>query len=324
MEENMKKTMLIFSFTLLSALLVFAGGGAEEEWPTKTIQVYIPFGAGGDTDLHARTISDLVAKELGVPIVCTNMTGQAGIVAARHVKNSPNDGYSILFQQSSFLVASAIGLADFDYTDFEIAGTICEDNFPILFVNKKLNRYPDMASFIKYGKDNPGALLFATTIGGFSQLQGEAVADALGIDITSVDLGGTTEVIPSVLTGDTDFVIGIYGTFNPYLKSGDFAALAVCGPKRFEGLPDVPSISEFGADFRLTKLFGFYFPKDTDPAIVKEFSAALKKAVNSDEFAAHCKKFYVTPIYRGGEECLEYHNEQYAIIGKYKHLLMAK
>jgi tripartite-type tricarboxylate transporter receptor subunit TctC len=319
----MKKKIFILVMCL-SAFLIFAGGGTEVEWPTKTIQVYVPFGAGGDTDLHARTISDLVSKELSVPIVCTNMTGQAGIVAARHVLNSRNDGYSILFHQSSFLVGSAIGLADFNYSDFEIAGTICEDNYPILFVNKKIGKYPDMDSFIQYGKNNPGSLLFATTIGGYSQLQGIAVADALGIEMTCVDLGGTTEVIPSLLAGDTDFIIGVYGTFRPYIESGDFEPLAVCGSKRFEELPDVPAISEYGADFRLTKLFGLFFPKETNPAIVEKFSAALKKAVNSDEFAAHCRKFYVTPVYRGGEECLQYLNEQYAIINKYKDLLIAK
>jgi tripartite-type tricarboxylate transporter receptor subunit TctC len=316
---------------LIAVLLVLGGCSGRSSssassggWPAKTIQVYLPFNAGGDTDLHCRKICELIAPDLGVPVVVTNMSGSAGMVAARYVKDSAPDGSTVLFSQSTFLVASLIGVADFSYKDLEVACTVVEDNSSILVVNKKLGKFKTIEDFIQYGKDHPKDILYATSIGGHSQVQGYTVADALGIEITPVDIGGTAEVIPSILNGDCDFALGIYGTYNAYVESGDFDVLAVLSPERLPTLPDVPTISELGVPYHFTKLFGYYFPKGTDQAIIQKWNNAVEKAVNSPEYAKYCKTYYVTPIFRGGQAALDYHNEQYAIIEPYKSMMVGQ
>ena len=293
------------------------------DWPNKTVQVIVPFGAGGDTDLHCRTICDVLSRDLNQPFACTNITGNAGITGARQAKDSAEDGYTVLFHQSSFMVGSAIGLADFDYSDLDTASIICRDDSSVLFVNKKIGKYPDLDSFVEFGKNNPGELLYATTIGGYSQLQGLAVANALGIEVTCVDIGGNTEVIPSVVSGETDFVIGIYGTFKQYVDSGDFEPLCVLSPERLEALPDVPTVGEAaGLDWKLTKWFGYFFPKGTDPAIIAKFNAGVESAVATDQFKEHCDIYYVTPYYLGGEDAVKLLDDQYELTLEYKEMLM--
>ena len=306
------------SLLLLLSLSLFAAAG-EVNWPTKMLQVYLPWNAGGDTDLHCRKICEIIQKDLGVPVVVTNMAGAAGTVAARHVKDSAPDGYTLLFSQSSFLVASLIGVADFNYTALEVACTVVEDNSSVLLVKSGDNRFTDMKSFIEFGKEND--LLYGTSIGGHSQIQGLTVSEALGIQITSVDVGGTSDVIPALLIGDIDFAIGIYGTYKAYIDSGDFLPLAIVGPERVSGA-DIPSIVEFGSDYLFTKLFGFYFPKGTDWAIIDKFNAAVKTAVYSEAFAEYAKIYNITPIFRGGKDALTYHDEQFGIMVPFKSLMV--
>lgn len=313
----MKKRALSLLLALSLFTSAFAVAG-EVNWPTKMLQVYLPWNAGGDTDLHCRKICEIIQKDLGVPVIVTNMAGAAGTVAARHVRDSAPDGYTILFSQSTFLVASLIGVADFSYKDLEVACTVAEDNSSVLVVKSGDDRFTDMKSFIEYGRDND--LLYGTSIGGHSQIQGLTVAEALGIQITAVDIGGTAEVIPALLSGDIDFAIGIYGTYKAYIDSGDYNALAIVGPTRVPGA-DIPSITEFGPDYLFTKLFGFYFPKGTDWAIIDKFNAAVEKAVNSEAFAEYAKIYNITPIFRGGKDALDYHDEQFGIMVPFKGLM---
>ena len=160
-----------------------------EEWPTQPINVIVSFGAGGDTDILCRKLCEIMSEELGVPIVCTNVEGSSGTVAARQVKDSAPDGNTVLWHQSSFLVASATGIADFDYTDFEIAGVAVEEVSDCLMVRK--GSYDGFEDFIQAAKDNPGGLNYGTSLGGYSHMQALAVADAFDVDFNIVDIGGT-------------------------------------------------------------------------------------------------------------------------------------
>ena len=69
-------------------------------------------------------------------------------------------------------------------------------------------------------------------------------------------------------------------------------------------------------------MFGYWFPKGTDQAIIDKFNAAVEKCVNSDEFKAHCAQYYITPVYRGGEEAVSYLDAQYELMNNYKEQLL--
>lgn len=286
-----------------------------EEWPTQPINVIVSFGAGGDTDILCRKLCDVMSEELGVPIVCTNVEGSSGTVAARQVKDSAADGNTVLWHQSSFLVASATGIADFDYTDFEIAGVAVEEVSDCLMVRK--GSYDGFEDFIQAAKDHPGELNYGTSLGGYSHMQALAVADAFDVDFNIVDIGGGSETIAALLAGDIDFVITTNNYARTYVESGDCEVLCVVANERCDITPDWPAMSEFGENCDITKFFGFYMPKGTDPAIVEKWSEAVDHAVNSEEYSETCEQYAVTPAYSTGEEALEMHNTQYEMAKKY-------
>lgn len=320
------KRILALILALVCAMALMTAAAAEgTNWPNdKTIQMIIPFGAGGDTDLHCRVLTDLVSKELGVDIVCTNVTGTSGTVAARQVKDSEPDGYTVLWHQTSFLMASLLGVSEFDFHDFETASTVIEDMSSFLCVNANNGKFTNFDEFVQYGKDHPGELLCGVSIGGDAHMYTLMMADKLGLDVTYVDLDGTNEIIPALLNNDIDFTLGIYGTYGEYVRNGDFAALAYMGETALDG-SDTPTWKEItGEDFPIGKMFGYWFPAGTPQEIVDAFNAAVEKAVNSEEFKAHCAQYFITPVYRSGADAVAYLDNQYGMMQNYKDALLVK
>lgn len=290
------------------------------DWPTQPINVIVSFGAGGDTDILCRKLCEEMSKDLGVPIICTNVTGSSGTVAARQVKDSAPDGNTVLWHQSSFLVASATGIADFDYTDLEIAGVAVEEISDCLMVRK--DAYEDMNDFIAVAKANPGELNYGTSLGGYSHMQALAVGSAFGVEFNIADIGGGSETIAALLGGDIDFVITTSNFARTYVESGDCEVMCVVANERCDITPDWPAMSEFGQNCGITKIFGFYMPEGTDPAIVSKWSAALEEAVNSAAYAQVCEQYAVTPAFCEGDEALALHDEQYEITKTYAEMMM--
>ena len=310
------------ALTLILALLLMVcsiAALAETDWPSgKTVQMIIPFGAGGDTDLHCRVLTEMVSKELGTDIVCTNVTGTSGTIAARQVMDSAPDGNTILWHQTSFLMASLLGVSEFDYTNFATACTVIEDLSSFLCVNAKNGKFTTLDEFVQYAKDHPGEILWGGTIGGDAHMYTLLLCDALGIEVTYVDLDGTAEIIPALLSGDIDFTLGIYGTYGEYVRNGDFAALCYLGDEALDGSDTPTWKSMTGETFPIGKMFGYWFPAGTDEEIIAKFNTAVEKCVNSDAFKEHCAKYFITPVYRGGEDAVQYLNEYYEMMKGHK------
>lgn len=317
------KKIIALILALTCTLMAFGAAIAETDWPNgKTVQMIIPFGAGGDTDLHCRVLTDMVSKELGVEIVPANVTGTSGTIAARQVMDSDPDGYTIMWHQTSFLMASLLGISEFDYTDFTTACTVIEDMSSFVCTNAKNSKFSNFEEFVAYAKANPGDVLWGGTIGGDAHMYTLMLCDKLGIEVTYVDLDGTAEIIPALLNNDIDFTLGIYGTYGEYVKNGEFAALAYLGDTALDGSDTTTWKDITGESFPIGKMFGYWFPAGTDAEIVEAFNAAVEKCVNSDEFKAHCADYFITPVYRGGEDAVAYLDAYYASMQDYRDALL--
>ena len=97
-----------------------SGDSTETDWPTKPIQMIVPFDAGGDTDFNARQYAKYLEEELGQPVAVSNVVGNSGMLAAKEVYDADADGYTILFTHSSINVNTAAGTSDIGIEDFEM------------------------------------------------------------------------------------------------------------------------------------------------------------------------------------------------------------
>lgn len=287
------------------------------KYPEKPIQVVIPTGTGGDTDLNARIFSKYLEKELGVPVVCTNVTGAGGAVGARQVKDAAKDGYTTLFFQYAGLIQEMTGVVDFSYTnDFQIAGIGMFDKCNI-WLGKKGGKYNSMKDVIEDAKKNPGKINIGISgTGNMAHYIAKLTEQQGGVQFNLVDLGGQSQLQAALMSGQIAAFTAYYSNSKSFIESGNFNVLGVFSEGKHKLLPDAPTMTEqgFNTNFLNDKYYYYAFPKGTPKEFVNKFAAAMEKVTKNPEAQKEFDKYYVTLEYKNPEESVKYINglnEQY-------------
>lgn len=317
------KNMLVLIMTIVIAA-IFAGcaqsqsTGNEGEtnaessetsnFPSKPITVVVPAGAGGDTDANARLLGKYLEKELGQPVVISNVTGAGGTVGANEVLDADPDGYTALFFHNSLLLNRIMGLTQDSYDSFKLAGIAVLDQGNTFMVSAD-SQFKDLQDMIEYARQNPGEVSIATEVGGFTHLQLLALQKDQGIELNIVDVGGAAEKVTALLGGHVDIVPTSLGLVQSYVDSGDMRSLGIMASDRVDLMSDVPTFVEQGVNSEFEKFFFFGFNPDTPDEIVDAFSKAVEKVVNNEEYVKEAEKFLVTPTYMNPEDAFNYMKE---------------
>jgi tripartite-type tricarboxylate transporter receptor subunit TctC len=302
------------------ALLVSVTGFAADKYPSKPIQVIVPAGPGGDTDLNCRLVNKYLEKELGQPIIVVNVNGAGGSLGSRKVKDSDPDGYTVLFFHPSMFLNKMMGLVDYSFGEFENAGIAVMDNTNIFVVHAS-SPYQGIQDVIKAAKEKPGSIKFATETGAFTHLHVLAFEDTAKIKLNVVDVGSASQKIVALLGKQVD-IIGInYGIIKDYVATGKFRVIGVLADKRNPLIPDVKTFKEQGVNIAFPKFFYYLFPKNTPAPVVKRFTEALKKVSADNVLKNDLEKFTVSPLYMSPAEATKYMKKQEATFNKYKALM---
>ena len=293
---------LKFFLTMLLCLLtlaVFAEGSREQgtasvqagaNYPEKNVQFIVPANAGGGTDVSCRLIAKYLEQDLGQPMVVVNMAGAGGSLAARKVMDSKADGYTALYFHNSMLISNLMGITDFTYDAFKVAGIVVQMNTPSFYVNASSN-IKDLPDLVAKAKANPGTVTYATETGAFTHLMALAFQQATGTEFNIVDVGTNSQKIAALKGNKIDVMPGLWGSAEQYVQSGDFRCLSMFGEERNALAPDIPTAKEQGIDFvHDGYYFAIFFPKETPDAIVDSMSAALKRVAENPEFQAEAVK----------------------------------
>ena len=279
---------------------------AEEPfvWPTKQLEIVVPYAAGGDTDFYARTFGRYLADELGVNVIITNMPGANGSVAHEEVANSAPDGSRCLFFHDSMLTNFATGIADFSYETLTPCAAVIDDNTYIMAVNSK-SEYYTLDDVVNDAKARPGDFLYASQAGGYSYYLGRVFEEKFGVDFNIVDVGGGTDRNQALLAGKIDCNVNPYGVMKAYIDSGDFRVIATLSEERNELFPDVATSKEQGYEWYGSRYYFLSFPGNTDPAIVAAMEQALKNCCENEACIKDCIDAYCTiPQFFGTEALL--------------------
>ncbi len=287
-----------------------ASGNQESKYPERAIQVVVPLGSGGDTDLCARLFSTYLEQELGVPVVVNNIKGAGGVTGSREVMNAEADGYTVLFYQYAALVNMMTGAADFSYIDdFEVAGIGMKDDCYMWLGNTK-DSYQDMGDVLEEARENPGKLSIALSgTGNMSQLSAVIMEEKAGVDFNLIDFGSGSEQATALLSQQATVYANYYVASKPYLESGDFKPLGIFAEERNPLFPNTPTMKELGYDVPClnTKFYYYAFPKGTPEEIVNAFSAAMEKVcANEEAKKKFYEDYYITLEYRNPEDSKEY------------------
>lgn len=312
-------TLLLLSFSsiLLCVSLSLAAG-----YPNKPIQVIVPVGAGGDTDLNARIFAKYLEKELGQSIVIVNLKGGGGTLGMKRVQESDPDGYTALFYHGEAMIPKLAGLVDWGIEAFEMVGIGVVDDTTVLATHPGLP-YKTLNELIEYAKQHPYEVEFGIQTGGYPHLIGVALEETAGIKLNLVDVGGNAAKTVALKGHKIDVINTQYGLTYDYFKAADFTCLGLLSEQRNALFPEVQTTQEQGLQMAFNKFFFYGMPKGTPADIVNAFSAAMKKVVANPEYQTEAKKIFVTPTYMGPQDATAYAQKQYAYFAKFQDLFRA-
>lgn len=236
-----------------ACLMSIIAGPAQElaqaaDYPTRQIQVIVPFPAGGSADYFARAIFNRLPSIVGHPIVIENKAGAGGIIGSKAVIAAPPDGYTLLVSAvASVLVPPHLSSpptfeALNDLTPITGIGTV-----PAVLVVRPSLGIKTFAEFLSFARANPGKLNLATSgAGTISHLTGELLMRETGIKIIPVHYRGAPPAVTDMLGDHADFMFSDAPFFLEHIKAGKLIPLAVGTPERSPALPDVPTTKELG------------------------------------------------------------------------------
>lgn len=270
---------------------------ADPNFPAKPITLIVPWPAGGSTDLTMRAIADAAAKILGQPVIVDNKAGASGTLGpATMAATAKPDGYIIAQMPISTVRIPVMQKATFDtLKDFTYIAQLSGYTFGI--TTKADGQFKSWADVVKFAKENPGKVTYATPGTGTSLHIGvEMMAAKDGIKLTHVPFKGGAETNAAVLGGHTMLQADSTG-WKPLVDAKQLRLLTIWTAERSKQWPEAPTLKEIGHNMVLDSPFGIAGPKGMDPVVVKKLHDAFKKAVEDQASIEMLKKYDMFPRY---------------------------
>jgi tripartite-type tricarboxylate transporter receptor subunit TctC len=272
----------------LTGLLVQSAAHAQAQapspqaFPTRPIQMVVPFAAGGAIDQMARAMGASLSRELGQQVVVENKPGAGGNIGAEQIAKAAPTGYSVLVGTSA---THGVNPALFprlpfdavrDFTPIAHWGSV--PNVLVVRASSDIRSVPDL---IAQAQREPGKLTFGSAGNGTSlHLAGELFKQAANVDMTHVPYKGGAPAAVDLLGGNIAMMFDTVTVSLPNLKAGKTRALAVAAAQRHPALPDVPTFAELGYPSVVCATWaGMFVPAATPPAVVAALTAANRKAL---------------------------------------------
>lgn len=272
---------------LLGAMLatgtIASSSAFAQAWPERPVRMVIPFPPGGTLDKVGRMLAQRLQEQFGQTFVVENKPGGNGVIGGDTVAKATPDGYTLLFNASTFVTAP-LTMKSVPYkvqTDFVPISLVAQAPLSIAISNKV--GVTDLKGLIAAAKANPGKLNFATgSIGSAGHLCTARLEQAAGISVTVVPYKGTAPAFQDLIGGQIEgFIDPVLGSVQ-FHRTQQLRVVAVTAAKRLPNLNDVPTASETLPGFECASWYGVWAPAKTSPEIVSRLNAAVNKALAAD------------------------------------------
>jgi tripartite-type tricarboxylate transporter receptor subunit TctC len=289
-------TRLVF-LVLSAAIVLLPPTVGAADYPTKPIELVVPWAAGGRADIIIRLFAASAGKHLPQPIVVVNKPGGSGATGTIAVMNAPADGHTLLAATvGGNVIRPLTATLPYRYDSFEPVGQITAST--LVLASKADRPWKNLAEMIADGKRRATPTTFACPVGSIPHIAMIAIAQRNAVDLRLVPHQGDGPSVTSVLGGHVDTIIGSPAAILPHLKTGDMRALATFGEARDPALADVPTATEQGFPIVATPWTGIAAPKGTPPAVLARLRQVFEAVVREPDFVAGMDKLgeRVTPI----------------------------
>jgi len=279
---KLKRQTLIKAAVLALGCAVLPAAFAQS-YPARPVRVVIPFPPGGTLDTVGRMLAQKLSEQTGQAFIIENKPGGNGIIGADIVAKAPADGYTLLFNASTFTTAP-MTMKSTPYgvvKDFAPVALVAKAPLSVA-INKNLP-ITDIKSLVAYAKANPGNMSFAVgSIGSAGHLSTELLKRSDNLNFMIVPYKGTAPAFQDLIGGQiAGFIDPILGSLQ-YHKTGMLRVVAVTSSTRTPNLPDVPTVAETIPGYEFYSWYGLWGPAKLPADITAKLNAEVNKALNGE------------------------------------------
>jgi len=275
----------------LAACAAGSGAMAADPYPTKTIQIYAGYPAGGASGQIVRIIAPALSQAVGKPVEVVDLLGNDGIKAAAHVAKAPADGYTLLLTTTGMVTFHQFIHKDLPYNpqrDFAAVSLIADmDNVLVARPDFPARTVSDLIKMAKSDRLTYARVDVAST-NSLAMLLFDNVA---GIDVSmTMEWNTLAGAMEALATRKVDLSMQNLSAVLPAIKQGQIRALATTGRARARALPDIPTIGETLADYRANAWFGIVAPRATPREIVRSLNGHISRILTQPATTAAFQK----------------------------------
>jgi tripartite-type tricarboxylate transporter receptor subunit TctC len=283
----------------------------SESFPSRPITLWVPWPAGGATDISLRLLADLASQALGQTIVTDNRAGAGGTLAMPILQQAEPDGYTIAQMPQPVFRAPFVQKVLWDpVRDVTPIIQVSGVTFGVLVpAGSALRTLDDLFAF---AQAHPGELSIATNgVGTTPHLVLEDLFTARGLRYIHVPYKGTPEQINAIASGQV--MAGVNSTgFGPAVDSGRLRLLVTFAAQRSKRWPKVPTLRELGFDIVAMSPYGLAGPRGLPAGVVAILHDAFKRALFDPRFVQEIAKYDQEIDYLGPEDYARSCREIYA------------
>jgi len=263
--------MGIRALAVLTALFAALALPAQaQQYPTRPVSIFVPFAAGGGSDLLARLVAQKLEERLGKPFIIENRPGAGTTLAAMQVVRAPADGYTLMQGTSSTMAINVTMNKKLPYEPLKdlipVALLSSSPFFLVVPVDSPLKTVADVIAAAKakpnglnYGSGGPGSMHHLST---------ELLQSLAGIQMTHVPYKATPPAMNDLIAGHIQLLFGDTTSTLPMIQQGKLRGIAVTTAKRSPAAPDIPAVAETVPGFESASWQMLLAPGATPPAIV--------------------------------------------------------
>lgn len=280
-------TFKLFGLFTGGVLALAATVAGAQDYPSRPIQVIVPYSAGGGTDLSARIMADTFKKlNPKATMIIRNQPGGGGSIGTSAAINARPDGYTLgTGSQGPLALLPHYGGTDYTIDDIAFVGLMGR-NLQLVIACAGAP-FADAGTFLTYARENPGAVQVGNSgAGGANHIAMAAMGSAADVAFEHVPFGGASEAVTACLGGHIHAMTLTPSEALPHIQGGKVAPLFIMEDERITLMPDVPTLIETGVDFTWSSWKGVIAPKDTPEDVLTFLRAAFGAVFTDPDFVA--------------------------------------
>ena len=296
----------LWSVAMIAALGLFAHTAVAQEaassYPSRPVELVVPFSAGGGTDLVARLLANELSGKWRQPVVVENRPGAGGNIGASAVARSVADGHTLLVTPTGAVVLAPYAFDDIGYQPADLTAVSLLVSLPQIVMVPADSPFKTLSDLLAYARANPSKLNVGSSGKGTGQhMAAQLLMHMANVNLTDVPYRGSAQATSAVIAGEIDLLFTDPASL-PYVESGRLRALGVTTKDRVASLPDVPAVREVVAGYEAASYYALFAPAATPRAVQDKINAGVAEAFKQPAIFKRLETNGMQPLFATTEQ----------------------